>query len=131
METFIARFLNLHLLNFLLQKTYQSFMKHISVQELKQRLDAGEALHIIDCREQDEYDIDNLGVKLLPLSQLSMMDADDIEDWKEEEVIVHCRSGKRSMQACLLLETMGFQKTTNVDGGILAWREHFGEQKIG
>lgn len=106
-------------------------MNHISVQELKNRLDAGETLHIIDCREQDEYDTDNLGVKLLPLSQLSMMDADEIEDWKEEEVIVHCRSGKRSMQACLLLETMGFAHTTNVDGGILAWREHFGEQKIG
>lgn len=105
-------------------------MKNISVQELKQRVDSGEELYIIDCREEDEYAEDNLGVKLLPLSKLNMMDAEEIEEWKDKEVIVHCRSGKRSIQACLLLETMGFANTTNVEGGILAWREHFGDLKI-
>lgn len=105
-------------------------MNHITVQELKERLDAGEVLKIIDCREEDEYNEKNIGAQLLPLSQLNNMDADEIEDWKEDEVIVHCRSGKRSIQACMLLETMGFQHTVNVEGGILAWIEQFGDTKI-
>jgi rhodanese-related sulfurtransferase len=51
---------------------------------------------------------------------------DDIEDWKNEEVIIHCRSGMRSAQACMILETMGFTNTVNVMGGILAYSAEFG-----
>ena len=50
---------------------------------------------------------------------------DKIDDLKNEEVIVHCRSGKRSVTACLFLETIGFTDTVNVLGGILAWQEKF------
>jgi rhodanese-related sulfurtransferase len=46
---------------------------------------------------------------------------DPIEDWKDDEIIVHCRSGMRSMQACMMLEQMGFSKLVNLEGGILAW----------
>ena len=101
-------------------------MQNISVEELKSRMDAGEKLHIIDCREPHEYAEFNIGAKLIPLGQIQTMQIDEIEDWKEEEVIIHCRSGQRSMIACLFLDTLGFKDTKNVTGGMLAWKEKFG-----
>jgi rhodanese-related sulfurtransferase len=53
------------------------------------------------------------------------MQIDEIEDLKNEKVYFYCRSGNRSGQACLLLETMGFTDVVNVTGGMLAWREKF------
>jgi rhodanese-related sulfurtransferase len=105
-------------------------MEHITVDQLKARLDAGETLHVLDVREPDEYAEANIGAKLLPLSKLRQMDADAIEDWKDQEVIVHCRSGKRSMEACMLLETMGFGRTVNVVGGIMDWQAKFGAARL-
>jgi len=106
-------------------------MENISVEQLKGRIDAGEQLNVLDVREADEYAAANIGARLLPLSDLRNMDADAIEDWKDQEVIVHCRSGKRSIEACMLLETMGFAKTVNVVGGIMEWQEKYGDQKLG
>jgi rhodanese-related sulfurtransferase len=100
-------------------------MQNITVDELKKRIDAGEKLHIIDCREPDEYAEFNIGAKLIPLGQIQMMQVDEIEDWKDKEVIVHCRTGKRSMTACLFLETLGFSNTVNLQGGIMAWQQKF------
>jgi rhodanese-related sulfurtransferase len=98
-------------------------MQDITAAEVAQRLKAGEDLHILDVREPDEYTEFNIGAKLIPLGQVMAMQVDDIEDWKDEEVIVHCRSGKRSMQAGLMLETMGFKNVKNLAGGMLAWQE--------
>ncbi len=105
-------------------------MQHITVEELKSRLDAGEQLNIIDVREPDEYAEANLGVQLIPLGNIMSMQLDPIEDYKDQELIVHCRSGKRSMQACMILETAGFTNTVNVTGGIMAWQEKYGNQKV-
>ncbi|MFT4060887.1 MAG: rhodanese-like domain-containing protein [Edaphocola sp.] len=105
-------------------------MENITVEELKARLDNGEKLHVLDVREQNEFDEANIGAHLLPLSQLRLMDTGGIDDWKGEEVIVHCRSGKRSIEACMLLETMGFAHTVNVLGGILDWQQKYGDAKI-
>jgi len=101
-------------------------MKSISVEALKARIDAGEQLHILDVREPAEYAEFNIGAKLLPLGQIQLMQVDEIDDWKDDEVIIHCRSGKRSATACMFLETMGFVNTVNVEGGMLAWQEKFG-----
>ncbi|OJW77342.1 MAG: NADH oxidase [Bacteroidetes bacterium 46-16] len=98
-------------------------MQEISVEELKKRMDAGEALHIIDVREPEEYAEYNIGAKLLPLGKIMGMQLEDIDDWKEEELIIHCRSGKRSMQACMVLEQVGFTNVKNVTGGVLAWQD--------
>lgn len=98
-------------------------MQEITVAELKKRLDTGEALHLIDVREPDEYTEYNIGAKLIPLGQIMSMQLDELEDLQEEEIIIHCRSGKRSLQACLFLETMGYTNVKNVTGGILAWQE--------
>ena len=105
-------------------------MEIITVEQLKARLDAGENLHVLDVREADEYADANIGAVLLPLSKLRQMETDPIDDWKDEEVIIHCRSGKRSMEACMLLESLGFAKTVNVAGGILDWQAKFGDAQI-
>jgi len=102
-------------------------MKNITVEELKERMDRGEKINLIDCREPHEYEEANLGGRLIPLGKFQTMQLDEIEDLKDEEVIVHCRSGKRSMMACQILDQMGFSDTTNVEGGILAWQEKFGK----
>lgn len=98
-------------------------MQTISVAELKARKDAGEELFILDVREPSEYAEVNMGAKLIPLGQIMNMQIDEIEDWKNHEVIVHCRSGMRSMQACAMLDQLGFTNTKNLTGGINAWVE--------
>ena len=101
-------------------------MTNITVEELKARLDSGEKINLIDCREPHEYAEANLGGKLVPLGKIQTMQVEDLEDLKEEEVIVHCRSGHRSMMACMVLDQLGFTNTYNVTGGILAWQEKYG-----
>ena len=98
-------------------------MQEITVQHLKTRLDNGEQLNIVDVREPEEYAEYNIGAKLIPLGKIMSMQVDEIEDLKEQELIVHCRSGKRSAQACMFLETMGFSNCKNLVGGVLAWQE--------
>ena len=86
-------------------------------------MESGEKINLIDVREPHEYEEFNLGGKLVPLGQIQTMQIDELEDLKEEEVILHCRSGQRSMMACLFLETLGFKHTKNLAGGVLAWQE--------
>lgn len=102
-------------------------MQNISVEELKNRRDAGEKLNLIDCREPHEYAEFNIGGQLIPLGKIQTMQIDEIEGLKEEEVIIHCRSGQRSMVACLFLDTLGFKNTKNLAGGVVAWQEKFGK----
>lgn len=96
-------------------------MQNITVQELKARKDANEELYILDVREPAEYAEINMNAKLIPLGQVMNGQIDEIEDWKDKEVIVHCRSGVRSLNACMILEQLGFTNTKNLEGGILAW----------
>ena len=98
-------------------------MQTITVEELKSRMDNGEKLHVIDVREPHEYEEYNIGAKLIPLGQIQTMQVDEIENLKDEELIIHCRSGKRSAMACQILETMGFKNTKNLEGGMLDWQE--------
>lgn len=102
-------------------------MQDITVEEYKARLDAGEKIHLLDVREPDEYAEYNLGAKLIPIGNIMTMQTEEIEDWKEDELIVHCRSGKRSLQAGMMLETMGFKNVKNLVGGALAWRALIGD----
>lgn len=102
-------------------------MQNISVEELKSRMDAGEKINLIDCREPHEYAEFNIGAKLIPLGKIQTMQIDEIEDLREEEVIIHCRSGNRSMVACMFLDTLGFKNTKNLVGGVLAWQEKVGK----
>jgi len=100
-------------------------MTTITTEQLKERLDAGEQLNILDVREPYENTEFNIGGTLVPLGKIQSMQLEDIEDWKNEEVIVYCRSGNRSGQACLILEMSGFTNVRNLTGGMLDWREKF------
>jgi rhodanese-related sulfurtransferase len=94
----------------------------ITVQELKERLDKGETLNLIDVREPNEYEADNIGATLIPLGDLPYR-LDELDGLQDEEVIVHCRSGSRSAMAQKVLEQNGFNNVRNVTGGMLAYRK--------
>lgn len=102
-------------------------MKSITVDVLKERMDRGEKINLIDCREPHEYEEANLGGRLIPLGKFQSMQLEEIENLKNEEVIIHCRSGQRSMMACMVLDQMGFTNSVNVTGGILEWQKRFGK----
>lgn len=100
-------------------------MKIITPEELKQRMDAGEKINLIDVREPSEHEEFNIGGVLYPLGRIRDMDTEELEMLKNEEVIFYCRSGNRSGQAAMMLDTMGFSNTVNLVGGMLSWREKF------
>ena len=100
-------------------------MINISAEEVKQRLDAGEKLHLVDVREPHENAEFNIGGTLVPLGKIQGFQLDDIEELKNEEVICYCRSGNRSGQAAMILEQFGFTNTKNLAGGMLGWQEKF------
>lgn len=100
-------------------------MQNITAEEVKERLDNGEALNLVDVREPHEHAEFNIGGILFPLGKIQAMQVDELEDLKDEEVIVYCRSGNRSGQAAMILDTMGFTNTKNLAGGMLKWQEKF------
>ncbi len=100
-------------------------MTTITVEEVKARMESDEQFNILDVREPYENTEFNIGGTLVPLGKIQTMQLDDIEDWKNEEVIVYCRSGNRSGQACQILEMAGFTNVKNLSGGMLEWRDKF------
>ncbi|HLL96950.1 MAG TPA: rhodanese-like domain-containing protein [Spirosoma sp.] len=93
----------------------------ITAQDLKQRIEKGETLNLIDVREPNEYEADNIGATLIPLGDLPYR-LDELDGLQDEEVIVHCRSGARSAKAQQYMEENGFNNVRNVIGGMLAYR---------
>ena len=91
----------------------------ISVQELKRKMDAREAVTLIDVREPFEYEIAQIaGSKLIPLGEL---EARLSEVPREDTVVMQCHSGMRSEQAAWILRQAGFANVYNLEGGIEAW----------
>jgi rhodanese-related sulfurtransferase len=98
-------------------------MQTITVEELNAKIQSGEKINLLDVREPHENAEFNIGGVLHPLGKIQTMQLDEIEDMKDQPIYVYCRSGNRSGQACLILETAGFTNTINVAGGMLAWQE--------
>lgn len=94
----------------------------ISCQEVKTRLSKGEKFHFIDVREDWEYEEENIGARLIPLGDLPNR-MNEIASLKNEEVIVHCKSGARAGRAKKFLLSQGFQNVKNMEGGIQAYLE--------
>ncbi|MBI3405881.1 MAG: molybdopterin-synthase adenylyltransferase MoeB [Acidobacteria bacterium] len=92
----------------------------ITPRDLKQRLDRGDDLFILDVREPNEYQICNLKGHLIPLGELPRR-ANELDS--SREIVAHCRSGKRSAEAVDFLQKAGFRKIWNLKGGILAWSD--------
>jgi len=96
-------------------------MQIIEAATLKQRM-VSEKINLIDVRQPEEHAEFNIGGILLPLGNIMSMQIDEIEDLRNEEVICYCRSGQRSMQASMMLETMGFTNVKNLAGGMMGWQ---------
>ncbi|HEX8458444.1 MAG TPA: rhodanese-like domain-containing protein [Pyrinomonadaceae bacterium] len=95
-------------------------MEEITATELKQRLDRGDDLQIIDVREPNEYETARIeGARLIPLGQVvgRMNEIDG-----SRETVVHCKLGGRSAKAIEALTRAGFAgRLVNLKGGITAW----------
>ncbi len=99
-------------------------MKEITAKELKQLIDEKQNFQLIDVREQHEFDESNLSAELIPMGEV----LDNVEKIsKDKQVIIHCRSGKRSATIINALESQhGFTNLYNLKGGILAYAEEVG-----
>ena len=92
----------------------------ITPQELKEMMDNGDDVFLLDVREQDEFDFVNLEGYLIPLGQLQ----DRIEELESEKyTVVYCHHGVRSAQAVQLLINFGFKTVQNLMGGIDLWTQ--------
>ena len=96
----------------------QNGIPQISPKDLKQKLDSGADIFVLDVREPHEYQIANLGAKLIPLGDLPAR-ASELD--KNREIVVHCKSGGRSQKASEFLAQNGFKNVSNLAGGITAW----------
>ena len=92
----------------------------ITVKELKRRIDAGEDVQLIDVREPYEFQIAQIGGKLIPQNDVPQRLA---EIDRDREVVVHCRSGARSQRIAEFLKQAGYPRVVNLAGGILAWSD--------
>ena len=99
-------------------------IKECNANELKEKLDAKENFQFIDCRELAEWDEAHIaGASLLPLSEFETKYEKVLTD-KNAEIIIQCRSGARSMKACMFLLSKGYSNLTNLEGGIMSWMQN-------
>ena len=94
----------------------------MSVETLKKKLDAKEDVFVLDVREPHEVPIANIGAPLIPVGSLAQQAA-EIAAHKNDEVVIHCRSGARSQKAALILKEAGFTNVSNLAGGLMAWAD--------
>ncbi len=93
----------------------------ISADVLKRRIENGEDLVLLDVRRDEEWNEGHLeGAIHIPLHELEDR-LSELEPYRDRELIVYCRSGNRSGQACMFLELNGFANPVNLKGGLLAW----------
>ena len=102
------------------ERSVNNGIPQLTVKELKKRIDAGEDVFVLDVREPYEYQIANIGGKLIPQNEVPSRLA---EIDRDREVIVHCRSGARSQRIAEFLKQAGYPKVVNLAGGILAWSD--------
>ncbi|MGA2373366.1 MAG: molybdopterin-synthase adenylyltransferase MoeB [Candidatus Korobacteraceae bacterium] len=102
------------------QKPATANIGDMTPEELKQRLDAGDDLFVLDVRDPHEYQICNLGGHLIPLNDLPKR-VGELDP--SREIVVHCKLGGRSAKAVDFLKQAGFARVHNLAGGINAWSE--------
>jgi adenylyltransferase/sulfurtransferase len=100
--------------------------KEVTPRQLKARLDAGEKpgddFLLIDCRRPDEWEITHIsGATLVPLQELPELFDDHLAGHEDKDVIVYCRSGRRSLDFVTSLRRSGFARARSVAGGVLLW----------
>ena len=102
------------------EQAVKNGIPQLTVKELKQRLDAGEDVFVLDVREPYEYQIANIGAKLIPQNDVPKR-LDEID--RNREIVVQCRSGQRSQRIAEYLAQQGYGNVKNLAGGILAWAD--------
>lgn len=96
-------------------------MADITPTELHQRQQAGETPTILDVREPWEFEEGRIpGAQNIPLNSLPDK-LDDIDEWKNQEIIVHCKGGGRATSAKAFLTQQGFTNVRNLVGGYQAY----------
>jgi len=95
----------------------------VTPKDVQAKLDAGKKFVFIDCRLPHEYAITKIeGAQLIPLQQLNQH-LDALRDHEDDEIIVHCRSGGRSLQFAEILKRQGFSNVRSMAGGVLLWNK--------
>jgi adenylyltransferase/sulfurtransferase len=102
------------------EKAMKNGIPQLNVKELKQRIDGGEDVFILDVREPYEYQIAQIGGKLIPQNDVPQRLS---EIPRDREIVVQCRSGARSQRIAELLKQSGYTQVVNLAGGILAWSD--------
>lgn len=93
----------------------------ISPTDLVQKLLCATPPHLLDVREMEENELVALpNSTLIPLGELAAR-AEEIADWRDEEIVVYCHHGIRSLNAIAQLKHFGFEKLQNLAGGIDRW----------
>jgi adenylyltransferase/sulfurtransferase len=101
-------------------KAMKNGVPQLSVKELKRRIDMGEDVFILDVREPYEYQIAQIGGKLIPQNDVPQRLS---EIPRDREIAVLCRSGARSQRIAEFLKQQGYTQVANLAGGILAWSD--------
>jgi adenylyltransferase/sulfurtransferase len=95
----------------------------VTPRQVKSMLDQHEKFVLIDCRLPNEHQITHIeGARLIPLQQLGAR-IGELKGSENEKIVVHCRSGARSLQFAQLLRQNGFKDVTSMAGGILLWNK--------
>ncbi|MGA8730809.1 MAG: molybdopterin-synthase adenylyltransferase MoeB [Terracidiphilus sp.] len=102
------------------EKKLKNGIPQMTVKELKHRLDLGDNVLLLDVREPYEYQIANIGGKLIPQNDVPQRLA---EIDRDREVVVHCRTGGRSQRIAEFLKQSGYSNVANLAGGIHAWSD--------
>lgn len=93
----------------------------ITPDELKTRLSTGSAPILLDVRQPEEHADEHIpGSILIPLGELPDR-IDELEEYRNKDIVVYCRSGSRSAQACMYLAANGYTNLFNLYGGMLTW----------
>src|ERR1700739_3297683 len=102
------------------EKAVKNGIPQLGVKQLKRRREGGENIFTLDAREPYEYQIAQIGGKLIPQNDVPQRLADIPRD---REIVVQCRSGARSQRIPEFLKQSGYTQVANLAGGILAWSD--------
>ena len=93
----------------------------ITIHDLKQQMDAGTPPVLLDVRTPRERDMLHIGGILIPIQQLPFR-LNEMEEYRDQSIVVYCRSGARSAQAVQFMLAAGYRGAVNLKGGTQAWR---------